>query len=101
VFYQVIFASEVYSDLQAGVDFYNSRKKGLGKRFFKAFKIQLSQIKSNAFGFQVRYDDVRCLPLTTFPYTIHYRVVQEIKKIEIIAVFCDYLDPKIWDDRLI
>jgi len=101
VLYKTIFAPEVYDDIQKAVDFYTSRKKGLGKQFFKTVKSQLSHIKSNAFGFQVRYDAVRCVPIKSFPYTIHYRVVQETKTITIVAVFCDYIDPEIWDDRIL
>jgi len=99
VSFKVIYAAEVYDDLQQAVDFYNSRKKGLGVRFFKTVKIQISQIKSNAFGFQVRYVDIRCAPMDIFPYTVHYRVVPETNTIIITAIFCDYRDPKIWDGR--
>ena len=73
--FKVIYAAEIYDDLQQAVDFYNSRKKGLGVRFFKNVKSQVSQIKSNAYGFQVRYFDIRCASLKRFPYTVHYRVV--------------------------
>jgi len=52
--FRVIYADEVYYDIQHAVDFYNSRGKGLGTRFFKTVKIQLSKIKSNAYNFQVR-----------------------------------------------
>ena len=34
-------------------------------RFFKTVKNQLSLIKSNAFGFQVRYDISHCAPTNT------------------------------------
>lgn len=97
--FKVIYADEVYHDIQNAVDFYNSRGKGLGTRFFKTVKVQLSKIKSNAYGFQVRYNDVRCIPINKFPYTIHYRVVTETNNIMIIAIFCDYLDPAIWIGR--
>jgi len=99
VLYKILFAPEVYDDLQEAIDFYNSRNKGLGKRFFKAVKNQLSLIKSNAFGFQVRYDTIRCAPLNSFPYTIHYSVDEETRTINIVAVFCDFLDPKEWSER--
>ena len=98
--FKVIYALEVYDDLQQAIDFYNSRKKGLGIRFYKIVKTQISQIRSNAFGFQFRYNDVRCVPINKFPYTIHYRLIPETNTIKIISIFCDYLDPKIWDARL-
>jgi hypothetical protein len=98
--FKVIYANEVYDDIQNAVDFYNSRGKGLGTRFFKTVKIQLSKINSNAYGFQVRYQDVRCIPINKFPYTIHYRVVTETNIIMIIALFCNYQNPEIWVNRL-
>jgi len=99
--FKVIYAAKVYEDLQEAVDFYNSREKGLGIRFFKSVKIQISQIKSNVYAFQVRYDDVHCAPLKSFPYTVHYRVVAATNTIMVLAVFCDYRDPKKWDSRSI
>ena len=33
--FKIIYANEVYIDLQEAVDFYNSRKKGLSARFFR------------------------------------------------------------------
>jgi len=97
--FKVIYADEVFDDIQNAVDFYNSRKKGLGTRFFRTVKIQLSKIKTNAFGFQVRYSNVRCIPINKFPYTIHYKIDNEKKIIMIIAIFCDYRNPEIWMDR--
>ena len=96
---RVIYSAEVYNDLQQAIDFYNSRKKGLGARFFKAVKTQLSQIQSNAYGFQIRYDDIRCSPINKFPFMVHYKIVAETNVIMIIAILGDYRDPEIWDKR--
>ena len=60
--FKVIYASAVYDDIQQAVDFYHSRKKGLGLRFYKTVKIRISLITTNAFAFQIRYADVRCPP---------------------------------------
>ena len=97
--FKVLYADEVYDDLQLAVDFYNSRKKGLGVRFLNTVKIQISQIKSNPYVFQLRYDDVRCAPINIFPYTVHYRVVSETNLIMVTAIFCDSRDPQIWEGR--
>lgn len=61
--FKVIYASEVYEDLQNAIDFYNSRRKGLGTQFFETVRNKISQIKSNAYGFQVRYNGIRCITL--------------------------------------
>jgi hypothetical protein len=96
---KIIFAAEVYDDLQQAVDFYNSRKKGLGSRFFKAVKIQISRIQSNAYSFQIRYSDIRCSPINKFPFMMHYRVLTDPNVIMIIAILGDYRNPEIWDKR--
>ncbi|MBE0424790.1 MAG: type II toxin-antitoxin system RelE/ParE family toxin [Lutibacter sp.] len=98
--FKVIYANEVFDDLQKAIDYYNSRKKGLGSRFYKTVKIQISEIQSNGLGYQIRYKTVRCAPLKTFPYTIYYSIHQDTKTIMVIALFCDYRDPKIWKFRL-
>ena len=50
--------------------------------------------------FRGRYDDIRGIPVNKFPYTIHYKVVAETGIIIIIAIFCDFQNPEIWEDRL-
>ena len=43
--FKLIYASEVYDDLQKSIDWYNEKQTGLGSRFFKAVKEQLYRIK--------------------------------------------------------
>jgi len=40
VSFKIIYADEVYDDIQNTIDFYNSRGNGLGTRFFKAVKFK-------------------------------------------------------------
>jgi hypothetical protein len=96
---KLVFAAEVYDDIQENIHWYNKRQPGLGSHFFKAVKEQVLQIKNNPFGFAVRYDDVRCAKLKGFPYLIHYKIFQEIDTIKITAVFSTYRNPKIWKTR--
>lgn len=72
-------------DIQTEIDYYNSRRKGLGKRFHKEIVGAFDSIKSNRF-FQVRYDKVHCLPLKKFPAMIHYSVDESKKLVVIRAV---------------
>lgn len=71
--YKLVIKPEVYNDIQSGVDWYNSKQKGLGKRFFEAIQKEYSILKTTPI-FQVRYDDVQCLPVKKFPYMIHFIV---------------------------
>jgi toxin ParE1/3/4 len=72
-------------DIQEGISFYNSKQAGLGKRFHKELKLYLNSLKSSPF-FQIRYDDIRCLPLKIFPVMIHYTVDEAISLIIVRAV---------------
>ncbi len=45
--FKLIYAAEVYNDLQQNIDWYNEKQTGLGVRFFKAVKEQISLIKKN------------------------------------------------------
>ncbi|TVP46234.1 MAG: hypothetical protein EA341_13930 [Mongoliibacter sp.] len=53
-------------DIQEGIRWYNSKKKGLGKEFHQEVKDHFDILKEIMF-FQVRYDKVRCLPSKDFP----------------------------------
>lgn len=81
-----------FEDIQEGVNYYNSRQKGLGKRFFQEIRISFSKLKKNPF-FQLRYDDVRCLPLKKFPFMVHFTVDEINKIVTIYAVINSHLDP--------
>ncbi len=68
--YQVLLDEGARNDIQRGIDFYNSKKKGLGKKFYKEVSEHLYSLSSFA-NYQVRYDQFRCLPLKKFPVMIH------------------------------
>jgi len=65
-------------DIQEQIHFYNDKQKGLGKRFHNDVKSTFKSIRKNPF-YQIRYKDVRCLPLKKFPTMVHY-TLDENKK---------------------
>lgn len=82
-----------FIDIQHEIDFYNDKKKGLGRKFWLELNNYFKSIRKNPF-YQVRYDDVRCLPLKKFPAMIHF-TVNEIQEIIIIrAIINTHKDPK-------
>ena len=88
----------VHKDIQEGISWYNSRQTGLGKRFHEAVKAEYNILKRHP-HFQIRYDGVRCLPMKTFPYMIHYIVEEEKKRVVVLGVINTYKDPDKWMDR--
>ncbi len=89
---------EAHQDIQEGIDWYNEQQPELGRKFHSEVKVFIEKLKINPF-FQVRYNDVRCLPLKQYPYMLHYTVDKENKVVTIRGVFKTSRAPKIWKSR--
>ena len=76
---------EAKQDIQREINYFNQQQKGLGKKFHKEVLNYFSAIKINPF-YQVRYDEIRCLPLKKFPAMIHFSVDENAKIIIVRAV---------------
>lgn len=85
-------------DIQDQIHFYNDKQKGLGKRFHNDVKATFKSIRKNPF-FQIRYKDVRCLPLKKFPAMVHYTLDENKKQITVRAVFHTSQSPQKWKGR--
>ena len=58
-------------------------------------KNAINTLKKNPF-FQMRYDSVRCLPLETFPYMVHFTFDENRKLVEIFAIIHTSLSTENW-----
>ncbi len=81
------------TDIQEGIAYYNSKVKGLGRKFHIEVKAAFKIIIQNPY-FQVRYNEVRCLPLKKFPYMVHYQIHPELNAITVYAVIHASLNPE-------
>lgn len=79
-------------DLQKAIDYYDEQQPGLGKKFENAIDKHFSALSKNPF-YQVRYDDIRCMPMNKFPFMIHFTVDEENKTVRVSAVFHTSIDP--------
>ena len=87
--YKLLINPQAYDDIQKAIDYYNDQQKGLGKRFHSKVKDAFEVIKKNPM-FQVRYDNIRCLPVKPFPYMVHYSVDGDmINARAVINTACD------------
>jgi len=84
---------EVFNEIQSGIDFYNAKRNGLGKRFWDEINSNFKIIRKNPF-FQIRYANVRCVPLKKFPFMIHFTVDEKNKEIIIRNIFHTLRDPE-------
>ena len=85
-------------DIQEQIHFYNDKQVGLGKRFHNDVKTTFKSILKNPF-YQIRYNNVRCLPLKKFPAMVHYTLDENKKQITIRAVFHTSQAPQRWIKR--
>jgi len=96
--FEILIEPEAIEDIQKGIDWYNEQQIGLGKKFYTDVKSTLKKLTSNPF-FQIRYDNVRCLPLKTFPFMIHFTINEKENLVMIHAIFNTSRDPSIWTKR--
>ena len=89
---------EAHEDIQEGIDWYDKQQPGLGRKFHSEVKAYFKKLKINPF-FQIRYDDVHCLPIKGYPYMIHYTINEATKLITVKAVFSTRKDPQNWKER--
>ena len=82
------------ADIQEQINYYNAKVKGLGKKFHTEVKASLKAIQRSPF-FQVRYDDVHCLPLKKYPAMIHYTINETTKTIIVNLVMSTHKDSKL------
>ena len=80
-------------DIQQEIHYYNEQQKGLGKRFHAEVKLAFQSIRKSPY-FQIRYDDVRCLPVKKFPVMVHYTVEPDKKRITVRAAVSTHRNPK-------
>lgn len=96
--FKVQYNPQVHLDIQNQVEYYR-RKTGdnqLGIRFAKTVKAALKGLKSSALHYQVRYDNVRCLPIPVFPFMAHYRVDENSNTVFVEAIFHTSQNPNAW-----
>jgi plasmid stabilization system protein ParE len=97
--YKIIIDARAMEDLKSAKEWYNEQQKGLGKKFADKVKELISDLRKQPLGYAIRYADVRCLIVFKYPYTIHYKVKEDIKTIVIIAVFNTNRNPELWKER--
>ena len=81
-----------FDDLQDVVDYYSTINPTLGKGFFDIFENAIEILKINPY-FQVRFDNIRSLPLHRFPYSIYFDVDQKRNIINVYAIVHQASDP--------
>ena len=96
--YNIVIEPIALQDIQQAIDYYDDQQIGLGEKFEATLNKHLISLERNPF-FQVRYDDVHCLPMKKYPYMIHYTIDEAENEVTVRAVFSTHMDPGIWKKR--
>jgi hypothetical protein len=56
-------------------------------------------LKSNPYGYEARYADVRGVVVKKFPFLIHFVIDDQNKTAAVFAIYHTSRNPKIWGDR--
>lgn len=65
--YKIIFEKNARFDIQSGIDYYDSKQKGLGRKFANAVKKTSDTLKINPFK-QIIYKEYRGVLVKQFPF---------------------------------
>ncbi|MCF6353114.1 MAG: hypothetical protein L3J06_08900 [Cyclobacteriaceae bacterium] len=99
--FKVQYNPQIYLDIQKTVAHYR-RETGndeLGIRFVKTVKTVLKKLNTSALHYQIRYDDIRFLPIPIFSFMAHYRINEQNNTVMVEAIFHTNEDPQDWKNR--
>ena len=97
--YTLDFLPEAYQDLNEAVDWYNEQKEELGERLYHMVTNKMDKLKDNPFLWSVRYNEVHCALVDTFPYLIHYIIEEDRKRVLVLGILHTSKDPQTWKER--
>ena len=91
--YSIRISPNAVRDLEAAVEYYNEKSENLGYRFAALVEKYFESIALFPTASSVRYKNIRCKPMITFPYLIMYTIDDATETIQILRVFNTYQDP--------
>ncbi|MFO0811439.1 MAG: type II toxin-antitoxin system RelE/ParE family toxin [Gemmataceae bacterium] len=89
---------EARAEFDDAGDYYEARRKGLGKDFVAKVRDVFRRISANPRMHGVVYHDVRMALVDRFPYVVLYR--EDGNEVIIVSVFHTSRDPSIWQSRV-
>lgn len=91
--FTIVADPRVDEDLREAKSYLELKRKNLGSKFLKDYRLALQKLQINPF-YQIRYKEIRCLPLEKFRYMIHYHLDEKLKLVTVYAVVSTYLNPE-------
>ena len=73
-------------DAREAGQWYNLQKPGLSKKYTNDMVKTLRQIARNPSAFAIRYKNIRLANFETFPYAVHFYILENDALIVVIAI---------------
>ncbi|MFC5682248.1 type II toxin-antitoxin system RelE/ParE family toxin [Flavobacterium sp. MAHUQ-51] len=89
--YKLEVKHEAFLDIKEAYLYYESRKKGLGKRFIETLEIYIDRIQKYPEHYQIKRNPYREVFIKDFPYLIIFEI--ENKSVIVYAVFNTWRNP--------
>jgi len=96
--YTITFKSEVYDDIKAAYDWYESQRVGLGEDFLLTLEESYAKITRTPKLYQDIYKSVRRKLVRRFPYGIFFVIREDT--IIVLAILHTKREPHKWQKRV-
>jgi toxin ParE1/3/4 len=91
--YKIFVTPTATEDIAVAVEYYNALAIDLGYRFADLVAEYFGRIADLPTASAVRYKNVRCKPMSRFPYLITFTIDEESHAVNILRVFNTYQEP--------
>jgi hypothetical protein len=89
--YKLILKSNAHKDLAEAIEYYQSKRKGLGSKFLKCVHKFFDRITKNPLHYPLKSNQFREAYIQKFPYVIIYEVIDN--EIVVFSVFNTHQNP--------
>ena len=89
--YKLILKPEAENDLGEAIEYYQSKRKGLGLKFLKCVQKFFDRITKNPLHYPLKSNQFREAYIQKFPYVIIYEIIDN--EIVVFSVFNTHQNP--------
>lgn len=89
--YKLILKSNAHKELAEAIEYYQSKKKGLGLKFLKCTQKFFDRITKNPLHYPLKSNQFREAYIQKFPYVIIYELIDN--EIVVFSVFNTHQNP--------
>lgn len=98
--YNLVVTNNADADIEDAMDWYESKQKGLGKRYLLSVKTCVKLIFKNPFAFAVIYLQIRKANTQNFPFPLYFRINEISNEVIIFAVIHNSRSELAWLKRI-